>query len=103
VVYEQVNLRPGYGWFGDYGGDALSRLYRKVVSLGRERYLAEQNRPVSAAEKMQRLRGLENQVKRVMAAQDEQGRWIRNGKIETSTFIRNMRVLCDYLEMVGEN
>ncbi len=99
VVYEQVNLRPGYGWFGDYGGDAVSRLYTKVMSLGREKYLAEQNRPLSPAEKKQRLRSLGNEVRRIIAAQDAEGRWIRNGRIETSTFIRNVGALCDYLEL----
>ena len=103
VVYEQVNLRPGYGWFGNYGGDEVARLYKKVVALGRERYLAEKARAPSRAERKRRLQNLEARVRRVIAAQDAEGRWVENGRIETSRFIQNMGTLCDYLEMVTQD
>jgi len=37
-----------------------------------------------------------------IAAQDAEGRWVENGRIETSTFIRNVGTLCDYLETVTQ-
>ena len=101
IVYEQVNLRSGYSWFGDYGGEEVARLYKKVISLGRQKYLAELARPPSPAARERRLRSLEASVRRIIAAQDAQGRWVEGGRIETSTFIRNVGVLCDYLETVG--
>ena len=100
IVYEPVNLRQGYGWSGDYGGDEVARLYKSVIALGRERYLAEKERAPSPGEAERRLRSLEARVKKIIAAQDGEGRWVESGRIETSTFIRNMGTLCDYLETV---
>lgn len=102
VVYERVNLRPGYGWFGNYGGEEVARLYKKVVAVGREKYLAEKARPPSPAEKRRRLRSLEAQVRKIIAAQDAEGRWVESGRIETSTFIRNVGALCEYLAMIAQ-
>lgn len=99
VVYEQVNLRPGYGWFGEYGYGGVSRTYQRVIALGREKYIAQENRLLSDEEKRKRLRGLEGQARTVISAQDSKGRWIENERIETSTFIRNAGILCDYLEL----
>jgi len=101
ITYEPVNLRRGYGWFGDYGGDEVARLYKRVTALGRKKYLAERGRPLTPAEEKRRLKSLEAQVRRIIAAQDAEGRWVKNGRIQTSTFIRNAGILCDYLEMLG--
>jgi PelA/Pel-15E family pectate lyase len=104
VVYERADLRPGYSWFADYGGEEVSRLYNNVLQLGRTRYLERKARPMSSDEKKRRLESLRKQAQRVVRTQDADGRWIENGRIETSTFIRNVGVLCDYLEMTrGED
>lgn len=34
----------------------------------------------------------------LLAAQEASGRWLTNGRVEMRTFIRNINVLCDYLE-----
>jgi PelA/Pel-15E family pectate lyase len=100
IVHEQVNLRPGYSWFGDYGYGEAARMYETLIALGREKYIEQRNRPSSDEEKRQRARKLEGQVRNVITAQDAGGRWVENGRIETSTFIRNTGILCDYLEMM---
>ena len=102
VVYEQVHLRPGYGWFGEYGYGEVFRTYQRVTTLGREKYNAQNERPLSDDEKRQRLRRLEGHVRNIVAAQDSKGRWVENGRIETSTFVRNTGILCDYLEAIQE-
>jgi len=101
TVYEQINLRPHYSWFGDYGEKEVMELYEKVSALGRAKYLAEKSRPPSSEERQERLTELQRRVRHVIAAQDREGRWVESGQIETSTFIRNAGVLCDYLEMVA--
>jgi hypothetical protein len=102
IVYEQVNLRPGYSWFGDYGYGEVARMYESVTALGQEKYIERRNRPLSAEEKHQRIRRLEAHARDVISAQDAKGRWVEDGRIETSTFIRNAGILCDYLEMMKE-
>lgn len=99
VVYEQVNLRPGYSWFGEYGYGEVVRMYEEVTAVGREKYIAQKNRSLSEQEKGKRLRGLEGRVRNVISTQDDKSRWVENGRIETSTFIRNTGILCDYLEL----
>jgi len=100
IVYEPVGLQRGYSWFGDYGGDEVSRMYKRIIALGREKYLAERARPPSPEERKARLKSTESRVRKIIAAQDAEGRWVENGKIETRTFIANMGALCDYLEMM---
>ncbi|HIE27882.1 TPA: pectic acid lyase [Candidatus Poribacteria bacterium] len=98
VVYEFVNIRPGYSWMGNYGSSAI-RLYKKVKNMGREKYLSERNAPLTDESRRKRLVKLEPQVRAVIAKQDAQGRWVVDGKISCSTFIKNARILTDYIAL----
>jgi len=101
VVYEFVNIRPGYSWTGNYASSAI-RLYNKVKRSGREEYLAERNAPLTDKTHRRRLIDLEPKVSDVIAKQDIQGRWVDNGKISCSTFIKNVRLLSDYIALVNQ-
>jgi len=95
-----------YSWSGDYGVKKAIAFYEKLQSDGREAILkkrqAKPKKPASA-------KSLEARVRAAIAALDEQGRWITQGhvqkrnwefddRIETGTFIQNLRTLSDYLE-----
>jgi PelA/Pel-15E family pectate lyase len=101
VVYEFVNIRPGYSWRGNYASSAI-RLYNKIKKLGREKYLLEQNAPLTAKSRRRRLIDLEPKVRGVIAKQDAQGRWVDDGEISCSTFIKNVRLLSDYIALARE-
>ncbi len=98
VVYEFVNIRPGYSWKANYASSAI-RLYEKAKSMGREKYLAERDAPLTDESRRNRLSGLESRVRDAIANQDTQGRWVRGGKISCSTFNRNVRLLSDYIAL----
>lgn len=101
VVYEFVNIRPGYSWKANYASSAI-RLYEKVKSMGREKYLAERDAPLTDESRRNRLAGLESRVRDVIANQDAQGRWVSDGKISCSTFNRNVRLLSDYIALARQ-
>jgi PelA/Pel-15E family pectate lyase len=98
VVYEFVNIRSGYSWMANYASSAI-RLYEEVRSKEREKYLAERNAPSTDESRRRRLASLEPRVRDVIAKQDAQGRWISSGKISCSTFVRNLRLLSEYVAL----
>ncbi len=114
IKYRVEDLSPerqtGYSWKGAYGVAGAIAYYEQVLSAGRETI---QKRQV-AADSLRRGRrdgrgaggggGLEAQVKEVIAALDEKGRWVSSYRgtenISSDTFIANVRLLSSYLEPV---
>jgi PelA/Pel-15E family pectate lyase len=92
--------RTGYGWQGGYGLGGM-RMYGDVIAQGREQYLAERNREMTAEEKLQRVASLEGRVRDALAALDEDGRWVEDGWIYAKTFNRNLGYILSYLEYSG--
>lgn len=68
--------------------------------LGREKYSEKQNKPLSESEKRNKARTMENDIRKIISSQDETGRWVASGAIETKVFIRNVNTLCEYINMV---
>jgi chromatin segregation and condensation protein Rec8/ScpA/Scc1 (kleisin family) len=64
---------------------------------GREKFLARRRRPPTPEELRERLKELEVEVRRILATQDAEGRWIEDGEIHSRTFIRYVETLADYL------
>jgi PelA/Pel-15E family pectate lyase len=102
--------QKGYSWKGAYGVQGAIAHYEEVKQRGREAMRARLTpKPPTAQQKAARAKLLESRVQSVIAALDEQGRWVTRGelkkrdfdfgdRIETSTFIRNVELLADYLE-----
>lgn len=101
VVYEFVNIRPGYSWTANYASSAI-RMYEKVKSMGREEYLAERDAPSTDESRRKRLTDLESRVQDVIAKQDDQGRWVSREWISCSTFIRNLQLLAEYISLARQ-
>ncbi len=98
VVYEFVNIRPGYSWQADYGLRRARDRWRDIVRIGRRAYLARQRREPTQQERRQRAASLAPRVADLIAALDAEGRWLVEGRIQTSAYIANARTICDYLE-----
>lgn len=102
--------QKGYGWRGDFGVRGAIARFEEVKQRGRDAMLARQKpKPPTTEQKAARARSLEASVRATIAALDAQGRWVTKGglrrrdfdfgdRIETSTFIRNVELLSDYLE-----
>ncbi len=124
ATYEELSpeRRSGYGYFSGGILDGVVETYNEVKELGREKYLEKKNRPLSRSEILEKLRSMESSVSEIISAQDEKGRWISKDKyrtylpgdwrkwdgqykvaerINSHVFIRNVNVLCDYIELTN--
>lgn len=107
--------QTGYRWEGDFGVPAMIQRAEGLMKDGREKWLADHAvKPLSPEQKTARATQLEANVRRIIADQDDQGRWmggaargragrgIQGPSIDVSRFQANMRALCDYLELVQQ-
>lgn len=97
VIYEQVDLRPGYGWEGGYGSSAIAN-YRKLMRLARIGYLKDRQFSTPEEEKA-RFRVLERRVEDLLTRQQPEGYWIARERITCGTFVAACNILCEYLEL----
>jgi len=97
LVYTDHDLPTHYSFQGEYGVRRFIARYEEVKKKGREAFLRPQES--TPEHRAARAKALAPQVEAVIAAQDPQGRWVRNGRIECATFIRNLNTLSEYLEL----
>ena len=102
--------QKGYGWRGDFGVKAALARFEEIKQRGRDAMLARSKpKPPTAEQRASRSQSMEAEVRAAIAALDAQGRWVTKGdlrrrnfdfgdRIETAVFIRNARLLGDYLE-----
>ncbi|MDF2439759.1 MAG: hypothetical protein JWN98_743, partial [Abditibacteriota bacterium] len=100
LVYTDDDLPTHYSFQNSYGVPNLLADYEELQRLGREAYRKEQKRRENptAQKRAASRRATESHVREVIAALDDKGRWLRNGRIESDTFIKNAGVLSDYLQ-----
>ncbi len=98
----------GYSWDGDYHFPRMQAAYEKLQKKGRDS-LRKERAAKSAKKKAPAAESLEPRVREIIAALDEQGRWVVkghskhrdwefDGRVDTELFVKNARALCDYLE-----
>ncbi|MFA0751221.1 MAG: hypothetical protein SLRJCFUN_001624 [Candidatus Fervidibacter sp.] len=100
LVYTDDDLPRHYAFKGEFGIPSLMREVERLQRLGREKFFAQRRRPPTPDELRQRLNALEPEVRRILASQDEQGRWVEDGEIRSRTFIRHVETLADYLTIL---
>lgn len=93
LSYKEANLLPGYVLVGDFGSGVLAFVDR-LQREGREGYLAKVNQPLTPQD-------VGRAVPPILAAQDAQGRWITNGRIESQTFYNNVHAMARYIKAGG--
>ena len=87
-----------YAWQGSYGIKEVVGYYNQVKSLGSDQYLAKRDRPLTSAQAQQKAEQLTAKTEQVIASLDDKGRWIENNMIYSKVFVRNVNMLCEYLE-----
>ncbi len=98
LTYRPDNLPTHYGFIrnSDDYRRAKAR-YEAVLAKGRDAILAKREQQPTAKERRRQARRLEPKVRRIIAALDEQGRWVEGGWIECRTFIENLDRLSEYV------
>ena len=112
LTYRDNDLPTHYSFQSSYGVESMIRFYEAVKKTGRSAWMDSQKaKPLSAAQRTARAKGMEKKVRFLIAAQDQQGRWITRGKletrgmtfgdrVETREFIQNLGVLAEYLSLL---
>jgi len=107
--------RRGYGWEGDFGVTSAIEQFERLTSLGREESLRRRaGSPFDPECRVQRQARAAPAVRTVIDRLDADGRWLIQGSarggdpaatpwIQTSEFIRNARLLCEYLALFPES
>ncbi len=117
-----IERRTGYGYEVDLSGRlaAAKKRYTAIRERGVSDYLEQAEAPLSARDRAKQGKALVPQVKQILSQLDDQGRWLTrrdrykksipgkrwNGeyeeqdRISSAVFNRNVRVLCEYLELV---
>lgn len=102
LTYEDTDMPTHYAFVGTYGIESAISYYRQVKEAGREKWLAAHPDPAKAPKPEQAARratGMEKQVRAVIDAMDDLGRWLNDdGRIDSRLFVHNTRLLCDYIE-----
>jgi len=110
MTYDDGDMPTHYGFKVGNGLDTISRQYERVSQLTAED-LAKLRTP--APDKGKVTRQLEEQVRQLIAALDERGAWVEDGRlryhgdaddtrrvIDSTTFIKNLAVLSRYVGAV---
>lgn len=116
-----IERRTGYGYEQDLSQklQQAAQRFERVKAVGRDRFLREQNKALSMQEINVKIKALEPVVQKIIASQDELGRWVTkndrykkrvpgglwNGeytikdRISSAVFNRNMQTLCDFIQL----
>ena len=105
IYYDYAELseerKKGYAWQRRFGIPEAIAHYRKVKRMGVKRFLAERARPPALERRKTRAEALSPKVREAVAALDSQGRWTTGETIRIGTFVTNLNLLCEYLELTG--
>lgn len=107
LTYSDADLPTHYGFKVPDSTESVARMYERVKDT---KPIPQRRVPKSPVAGARADAALEARVKAVVAAQDEQGRWVEEGRlkyhgaddptrriIDTATFVRNVEVLSQYL------
>ncbi len=100
LTYDGGNVPTHYSFSGDYASSTL-RYCEQTLERGREAILAEREQVRSTDWWRRRADELAPRVVETIAALDQQGRWLADGRVDVAQFNRNLSLLIDYLEARG--
>ena len=105
LTYSDANMPTHYAFKVGNGIDSIERQYKQVLALS-----PDQLKPAASTSRRKASQSLTAQVERVIAALDDRGRWVQNGRlkyhgdddptrrvIDCRTFAANLRVLSGFL------
>ena len=105
MTYSDANLADGYGYVVDSKLDRIERDYQRALE-GKTNPPSRRRGPLSPE--------LVARARKVIDAMDARGAWVQKGRlrhhkvepesgvIESRTFVRNVRTLCDLIRAVGQ-
>ncbi len=95
LTYRDDDLPTHYSFKGSYGVERVRRLFSLVSSGGRTAMLDRRRSPFDRSARHR----LAPRVRQVIQTLDEEGRWVEGEMIYSRTFVRNVELLSDYLQL----
>lgn len=77
LVYTDTDLPVHYSFQGNYGVNARIRTFKQLKERGREYYLKQRDKVTTPQEWVAGAGRMEGAVKKIIAAQDDLGRWVQ--------------------------
>ncbi len=100
LTYDDSNMPTHYAFKGTWYPSRVEAAYNEIRKKGLARYAADHApKPLTADQRIKAAEAREERVRAILAAQDDKGRWVRNGKIWMSDFERNIQELARYIEL----
>ncbi|MBN1816939.1 MAG: hypothetical protein JW828_06235 [Sedimentisphaerales bacterium] len=104
VFYDYAKIsekeRTSYGWQGEYGIGSSIGYYQSAKEVGPPAWKRKQStpRPSDPTRNRPILNSRMPEIRRIIEAMDEQGRWITNNAIRSESFVRHFNTLCSAAE-----
>ena len=98
LVYTDDDMPTHYSFQSTYGIPDLLAYVEELETKGRDRMRAERaarESSVGREERRRRANGMKDRIEKIIAALDDEGRWLENGRISSATFCRNVGVLAE--------
>ncbi|MFC1479143.1 pectate lyase [Planctomycetota bacterium] len=105
ILYSIDNLteksRTSYVWHGPMEVNKAIIRYNDLKKLGREAFGKTQAGPMSETKRAARAKKLDPEVMKAAGGLDPQGRWMQGTEIHISDAVKNLNLLCEYLEVTA--
>ena len=95
-------LRSSHTWEGPMGVEKAISRYTKVINTGREPFLKQGTAPLTDTERKARTAQLGPLVMNIAGSLDPEGFWKQGNEIHISETVKNLNILCEYLELTGD-
>jgi hypothetical protein len=102
LTYDDGDLPDHYGFQGRSYPSRAEKAYDEIKAKGLEQYAeGRQPKPLTETQRVAAAEKMEANVRKVLAAQDDRGRWVRSGKIYMQEFERNIQALAAYVKLAS--
>ncbi len=100
LTYDDSDCPTHYSFKSRYGVASVIEYYKEVVRLGRTEYLEQRMNARSPQRQREWARVVREKVEKVLAAQDNAGRWVRGSRVRMRDAASNINLLAKYLQAV---
>ena len=103
LTYDDSNVPTHYSFKGSYYPSSEEAQYKEIMDKGLAQY-AEDHKPapLTAAQKLKRAEDMQDNVRAIIAAQDDTGRWFDKDTLSMRTCSANINRLADYLRLLND-
>jgi len=100
LTYDDGNLPTHYSFKDDRQDDVEK--FKERLAQPREKLLAKLAGPQTPKEWSSRAKGAADKARRALESLDEQGRWLKDGRIDGTEFTKNLNAMAYYVDAMRQ-